>query len=182
MSAPLPGGRALGAPLLARDSEPTIFEFLRPGTPRGLVQDHEPAFLDGRGTRSGRFPAERSVGAAGGFRTCTSSRTSLVSLIVSTFRGSRCLPARFVHDEVQPEGGGRGASLPGFTQVHRRAPVNCAQGWLELLVELEETLCAITGMHAATLQPAAGPRAKLTGLLLMHAYHDANGESDRGAV
>ena len=31
MSAPLPAGRALGAPLLARDFEPTIFEFSSPG-------------------------------------------------------------------------------------------------------------------------------------------------------
>ena len=31
MSAPLPAGRALGAPLLAHDYEPTIFEFSAPG-------------------------------------------------------------------------------------------------------------------------------------------------------
>lgn len=31
MSAPMPAGRALGAPLLARDFEPTIFEFSAPG-------------------------------------------------------------------------------------------------------------------------------------------------------
>jgi len=30
------------------------------------------------------------------------------------------------------------------------------QGWLELLATLEEKLCAVTGMAAATLQPAAG--------------------------
>ena len=41
-------------------------------------------------------------------------------------------------------------------------------------------LCAqITGMEAATLQPAAGAAGELTGLLLMRAYHDANGESER---
>ena len=59
------------------------------------------------------------------------------------------------------------------------APASCTQGWLELLVELEESLCEITGMAAATLQPAAGAAGELTGLLLMRAYHEANGESER---
>ena len=48
-------------------------------------------------------------------------------------------------------------------------------GWLELLVELEEALCEITGMAAATLQPAAGAAGELTGLLLMRAWHAGHG-------
>ena len=47
------------------------------------------------------------------------------------------------------------------------------------MVTLEEKLCAITGMSAATLQPAAGAAGELTGLLLMRAYHDANGDERR---
>ena len=34
----------------------------------------------------------------------------------------------------------------------------------------------MTGMAAATLQPAAGAAGELTGLLLMRAFHNANGE------
>ena len=81
--------------------------------------------------------------------------------------------------KYNPKAADAGASLPGFTQVHPAAPAMCTQGWLELLVELEEVLCAITGMEAATLQPAAGAAGELTGLLLMRAYHEANGESAR---
>jgi glycine dehydrogenase subunit 2 len=44
------------------------------------------------------------------------------------------------------------------------------------MVTLEEKLCAITGMSAATLQPAAGAAGELTGLLLMRAYHEARGD------
>jgi len=44
-----------------------------------------------------------------------------------------------------------------------------------VLVELERVLCAITGMAAVTLQPAAGAAGELTGLLLMRACHDAAG-------
>jgi len=51
------------------------------------------------------------------------------------------------------------------------------QGWLELLATLEEKLCVITGMAAATLQPAAGAAGELTGLLLIRAYHSANGDA-----
>ena len=40
-------------------------------------------------------------------------------------------------------------------------------------------ICAITGMKAVTLQPAAGAAGELTGLMLMRAFHEANGETRR---
>ncbi len=67
------------------------------------------------------------------------------------------------------------AALPGLAGVHPAAPASLSQGWLALLVELEEVLCEITGMAAATLQPAAGAAGELTGLLLMRAWHEAQG-------
>ena len=67
------------------------------------------------------------------------------------------------------------AGLPGLAGVHPAAPASLTQGWLGLLVELEEALCEITGMAAATLQPAAGAAGELTGLLLMRAWHEAQG-------
>jgi glycine dehydrogenase subunit 2 len=68
------------------------------------------------------------------------------------------------------------ADLPGLAGVHPAAPASLTQGWLALLVELEEVLCEITGMAGTTLQPAAGAAGELTGLLLMRAYHSAHGE------
>jgi glycine dehydrogenase subunit 2 len=73
-------------------------------------------------------------------------------------------------------------SLPGFRDIHPAMPPSGAQGWLQVLVELEEALCAITGMAAATLQPAAGAAGELTGLFLMRAYHEASGEARRRVV
>ena len=61
--------------------------------------------------------------------------------------------------------------------MHPGAPASLSQGWLQIFVELEEALCEVTGMAAATLQPAAGAAGELTGLLLMRAYHQARGES-----
>jgi glycine dehydrogenase subunit 2 len=67
------------------------------------------------------------------------------------------------------------ATLPGLSGVHPAAPASLTQGWLALLVALEDALCEITGMSAATLQPAAGAAGELTGLLLMRAWHQAQG-------
>jgi glycine dehydrogenase subunit 2 len=62
------------------------------------------------------------------------------------------------------------AADPGWNAVHPATPAAQCQGWLALMVELEEKLCVVTGMAAATLQPAAGAAGELTGLLLMRAY------------
>ncbi|HEV7686150.1 MAG TPA: aminomethyl-transferring glycine dehydrogenase subunit GcvPB, partial [Acidimicrobiia bacterium] len=67
------------------------------------------------------------------------------------------------------------ASMPGLANVHPAAPAPLTQGWLELLVNLEEALCEVTGMKAITLQPPAGAAGELTGLLLMRAWHEAQG-------
>jgi glycine dehydrogenase subunit 2 len=84
--------------------------------------------------------------------------------------------------KYNPKVADEGACLPGFKHVHPAAPASCTQGWLELLVELEESLCSITGMDAVTLQPAAGAAGELTGLLLMRAYHDSRGERRRRVI
>src|SRR5437879_9198374 len=44
---------------------------------------------------------------------------------------------------------------------------------------LQEILKEVTGLHACSLQPAAGSQGELTGLMLMHAYFDDRGEDDQ---
>src|SRR5262249_22975311 len=46
--------------------------------------------------------------------------------------------------------------LPGFAQLHPLVPDVLAQGALELLAALEAGLCAVCGLDAVCLQPAAG--------------------------
>src|SRR3954451_25218083 len=41
---------------------------------------------------------------------------------------------------------------------------------------LQEILAEVTGLHAVSLQPAAGSQGELTGLMLMHAYFRDRGE------
>jgi glycine dehydrogenase subunit 2 len=66
-------------------------------------------------------------------------------------------------------------AFTGLTAAHPAAPAHLVQGWLELLVDLEEALCEVSGMSAATLQPPAGASGELTGLLLMRAWHETQG-------
>lgn len=71
------------------------------------------------------------------------------------------------------------AALPGFARVHPAQPAAQTQGLLELLSAFEEALATLTGLAAVTFQPAAGAAGELTGLLVIRAHHEANGESRR---
>lgn len=73
----------------------------------------------------------------------------------------------------------RVAARPGFARVHPRQPDATVQGWLELLAMLEQSLAAITGMDAISLQPAAGAHGELVGMLIVHAYHHHRGDDAR---
>jgi glycine dehydrogenase subunit 2 len=69
--------------------------------------------------------------------------------------------------------------LEGFAGLHPFTPQASAQGALQLMYELAEMLKEIAGMDEVTLQPAAGAQGEMTGVLLMRAYHIANGEGDK---
>jgi glycine cleavage system P protein (glycine dehydrogenase) subunit 2 len=74
------------------------------------------------------------------------------------------------------------ARLPGFATLHPMAPDEVAQGTLQLLWELEGILAEVSGMRAVTLQPAAGAHGELCGILMVRAYHRANGDVERDEV
>ncbi|MGH8824646.1 MAG: aminomethyl-transferring glycine dehydrogenase [Jiangellaceae bacterium] len=68
---------------------------------------------------------------------------------------------------------------PGFAALHPFAPVEQAQGYMELVRQLERWLAAITGYDAVSLQPNAGSQGELAGLLAIRAFHRANGDAQR---
>ncbi len=171
---PAAGGRASSAPLLGRDTEPTLFELSQPGrkawqlrttgipevplvefVPPGHLRDAAPEMAD---------VSERDLVA---HFTRLSHRQFSVDL--------GAYPLGSCTMKYNPKMCDAVAAMPGLADVHPAAPASCSQGWLRLLVELEEQLCTITGMAAATLQPAAGAAGELTGLLLMQAWHEAHG-------
>ena len=77
--------------------------------------------------------------------------------------------------KYNPKTNDRQASLHGFACAHPLLPQSLSQGALRLLFELEQYLCEITGMAAASLQPAAGAHGELAGMMIFHAYHKSKG-------
>jgi glycine dehydrogenase subunit 2 len=74
------------------------------------------------------------------------------------------------------------AALPGFAHIHPLQPENTIQGAIQLHYELEQYLAEIAGMTRVTLQPSAGAHAELTGLMLIKAYHQSQGQEHRQLV
>jgi glycine dehydrogenase len=70
-------------------------------------------------------------------------------------------------------------SWPEFADLHPFAPAIQTEGIRSLIEDLKTWLCEITGYDAVTLQPNAGAQGELTGLLAIHAYHEARGEKSR---
>lgn len=71
------------------------------------------------------------------------------------------------------------ARLKGFAWAHPYAPEPLVQGSLQIIDALENALAEITGMDAVSLQPAAGAHGELTGILLVRAYHESQGNPRR---
>ena len=74
------------------------------------------------------------------------------------------------------------ASLPGFAGIHPLQEEETVQGALTVLDKASRYLCEITGMDDMTLQPAAGAHGEFTGLLLIKAYHQAKGDTNRKKI
>lgn len=71
------------------------------------------------------------------------------------------------------------AAQPGFLNAHPLAPVRAVTGCRAVMDELAQALCALTGMDAFTLQPAAGAHGEFCGLLCIKRYHEARGDTKR---
>jgi len=173
-----PGGRAASSPLLGHEIEPTVFELSVPGrrayqlrttdVPATPLRDLVPAMHLASTPVSLAEVSERDL---------VGHYTRLTHRQFSVDLGA--YPLGSCTMKYNPKFCDAVAADPGLNSVHPGVPASLSQGWLELLVTLEDKLCAITGMAAATLQPAAGAAGELTGLLLMRAYHEANGDVRR---
>ncbi len=78
--------------------------------------------------------------------------------------------------KYNPRLGERLAGRHRMTGLHPLQHPSTVQGILEMLHRLKKMLCAITGMHAFSLQPAAGAHGEFTGMLIARAYHEQRGE------
>lgn len=69
-----------------------------------------------------------------------------------------------------------------FSQIHPFAPEDQTLGYGEIIDELSETLCTITGFSACSLQPNSGAQGEFTGLMVIRAYHQDHGDERRNIV
>jgi len=69
------------------------------------------------------------------------------------------------------------ARLPGFADIHPLSPQNAVQGALEVIHQLGEWLCKLTGMPAVAMSPKAGAHGELCGILAIRAAHEARGDA-----
>ena len=74
------------------------------------------------------------------------------------------------------------AALSGFANIHPLQPADTVKGCQKVLDTAKLYLCEATGMDDITFQPAAGAHGEFTGLLLIKAYHEANGNLGRKKI
>lgn len=74
------------------------------------------------------------------------------------------------------------ARLDGFSHIHPNQDPSTVQGALKVMYDLKEALKEITGMDNVSLQSAAGAHGEWTALLMIRAFHEANGDFNRTKV
>ncbi|HZX28443.1 MAG TPA: aminomethyl-transferring glycine dehydrogenase, partial [Telluria sp.] len=68
---------------------------------------------------------------------------------------------------------------PEFSNMHPLVPADQCVGYREMIDQLEQMLCAVTGYAAVSLQPNAGSQGEYAGLLVIKKYHESRGEGHR---
>ncbi len=66
-----------------------------------------------------------------------------------------------------------------FAGLHPFVPSDQAEGSIEMIHEMEQWLCAITGFAGISLQPNSGSAGEYSGLTVIRNYHISNGQGQR---
>jgi len=74
------------------------------------------------------------------------------------------------------------AQFPAFTRIHPLAPDETIQGNLQIIHELIDMLCQVSGMADGTLLPNAGAQGEFIGLQMIGAYHRSQGDYERSEM
>lgn len=73
-------------------------------------------------------------------------------------------------------------SWPEFAAVHPFVPASQTAGYQQIIKELNQFLCAITGFTACSLQPNSGAQGEYAGLLTIRNYHKSRKDDHRNIV
>merc|ERR1712032_426480 len=66
-----------------------------------------------------------------------------------------------------------------FANMHPFAPEDQAAGYKEMIENLADILCEVTGFDAMSMQPNSGASGEYAGLMTIRAYHQSNGDHHR---
>ena len=70
-------------------------------------------------------------------------------------------------------------SWPEFGNIHPFVPAEQAEGYLEMIKEMEKDLCEITGFKGISFMPNSGASGEYAGLMTIRRYQEAKGEGNR---
>jgi len=69
-----------------------------------------------------------------------------------------------------------------WSSIHPFAPLDQAEGYAQIIKELEQFLSEITGFAAVSLQPNSGAQGEYAGLMVIREYHLSRGDTHRNVV
>ncbi len=70
-------------------------------------------------------------------------------------------------------------TMPEFASIHPFVPTNQVEGYNEMISNLDKYLSEITGFAKMSFQPNSGAQGEYAGLMVIRAYHLANGNPNR---
>ncbi|MBL7783242.1 MAG: aminomethyl-transferring glycine dehydrogenase [Saprospiraceae bacterium] len=73
-------------------------------------------------------------------------------------------------------------SWENWANMHPFMPADQVQGYAQIIRELEQYLCEITGFEACSLQPNSGAQGEYAGLMAIRGYHLARGDAHRNVA
>jgi glycine dehydrogenase len=68
---------------------------------------------------------------------------------------------------------------PELGKIHPFAPASQTKGYQQLVADLNEWLCEITGFAKMSMQPNSGAQGEYAGLMTIRAYHASRGDHHR---
>jgi glycine dehydrogenase subunit 2 len=158
------------------DSPPLLFESSRPGRsvevyPASDVPDRPLDDLIPSAFLAPEPPPLPELGELDVVRHYTNLSASNMSIDSNFYPLGSCTM------KYNPKRNERLAALPGLGAQHPYQHESTLQGLLEILHDLQAYLAEIAGLHAVSLQPAAGAQGELTALLVAAAFFRDRGET-----
>ncbi len=71
---------------------------------------------------------------------------------------------------------------PSFANLHPFVPLDQAKGYTEVIKNLHDSLCEVTGFDSVSFQPNSGAQGEYAGLMVIRAFHEHMGNGHRNIV